>query len=261
MRKESEVDNCRRFFQTLAGIDCMLLSPPEADPDARLVYLHGGAFCDGPVVNHWTMLGLICEKTGVCGLMVDYALAPENPYPKALQEVAAVCRHLRSKRPDAPLYLMGDSSGGGLALSAVLALKDDKEPLPDKLVLLSPWLDLTLSNPEIDSLKPYDYLLRRRGLIEAGRHYANGHDTGHYLLSPVYGDFSSLPPTLLLAGTHEILVCDCRKFREKARAAGVDLTYLEWEGMYHDWMTQAPDLPEANQALDRIAAFLRPRFS
>ncbi len=233
----------------------MVLEPPRARVGEYLVFLHGGAFTDGPVDCHWAMLARVCEKARITGVMVDYGLAPEKPYPAALEDTLAVCRYLRQKSAGTRLYLMGDSAGGGLALSAVLALKDAREVLPEKLVLLSPWLDLTLSNPEIEKIREYDQLLRKDGLIEAGRQYAGGRDPGHYLLSPVNGNFEGLPPTLLLIGTHDILVCDCRRFREKARAAGVALIYQEWDEMLHDWMTLIAR-PEARQAIDQVVDFL-----
>ncbi len=250
------VDPCRVLPGPKAAADSVVLEPPGARAGDCLVFLHGGAFTDGPVDCHWAMLARVCERAGISGVMVDYRLAPENPYPAALEDALAVCRYLRQASPVRRLYLMGDSAGGGLALSAVLALMDAGEVVPEKLVLLSPWLDLTLSNPEIEEIREYDQLLRKEGLMEAGRLYAGGEDPGHYLLSPVNGTFEGLPPTLVLIGTHDILVCDCRRFREKARAAGVSLNYQEWEEMFHDWMTLI-SRPEARQAIDQVVGFLK----
>jgi acetyl esterase/lipase len=238
-------------------VECFFLVPPDTAAGKQLVYLHGGAFTAGPVICHWSMLARVCEKTGISAILVDYGLAPERPFPRGLQDVLAVCEHLRAKQGVEAVFLMGDSAGGGLALSAALALKEEKQALPEKLVLLSPWLDLTLSNPEIDRVEYRDPLLERDALVEAGREYAAGRDPAHYLLSPVNGTLQGLPPTLLQIGTHDLLVSDCRRFRDKAQRAGVFLIYQEWEAMFHDWMTQTPHMPEANKAVEEIVFFLK----
>jgi acetyl esterase/lipase len=255
---QSALGRCRYLYQAVSGVDCYYLLPPDKEPRKRIIYLHGGAFTTGPVVCHWGMLSYVCEKTGISAVLVDYGLAPEKPFPAGLNDVLAVCKSLRAEGEDGgAIYLMGDSAGGGLALSAVLALRDLGRQLPEKLVLLSPWLDLTLSNPEIESVRGYDQLLEKEGLLEAAGLYASGRDPAHYLLSPVNGDPFGLPPTLLEIGSHDILVCDCRRFRDKARSAGVSIVYLEWDGMFHDWMTQAPLIKEAKQAVEAIVDFLK----
>jgi len=250
------VGNCRLQEEAVEGVGCIFLDPPRQSLGEKLIFLHGGAFTSGPVICHWGMLSRVCEKTGIPAVMVDYGLVPENPFPDGLNDVIGVYRALRREGSADRIYLMGDSSGGGLALSAVLALKDGKEKLPEKLGLLSPWLDLTLSHSEIENIRQYDQLLTREDLVEAGRVYADGHDPAYYLLSPINGDFIGIPPTLVLVGTHEIFLCDCRRFKEKAISAGAALTYQEWEGMFHDWMALTPAMREANQAVDVIVDFL-----
>ncbi len=247
---------CRVSQKKIAGAVCIFLSPPDAEAGRQFIFLHGGAFTSGPVICHWAMVARVCEKSRITAVMVDYGLVPENPYPAGLNDVLNVYQYLRRRLGMKEVFLMGDSAGGGLALSAVLALKDQRRRLPEKLVLLSPWLDLTLENPEIETVREYDQLLRKDGLIEIGRQYANGRDPSHYLLSPVNGDLSGMPPTLLLIGTHDIFLCDCRRFRDKARASGVFLNYQEWEAMFHDWMTQTQLMPEANRAVEEIVDFL-----
>ncbi len=241
-------------------MSCIFLDPPCKSLEKELIFLHGGAFTSGPIICHWGMLARVCEKTGICAVMVDYGLVPENPFPDGLNDVISVYNALRREGRADRIYLMGDSSGGGLALSAMLALKDKQERLPEKLGLLSPWLDLTLSHPEIETIRKYDQLLSKEDLIEAGRAYADGHDWTHYLLSPINGDFTGLPPTLVLVGTHEIFLCDCRRFKEKALSAGVTLTYQEWDSMFHDWMALIPAMRQANQAVDVIIDFLKSYF-
>lgn len=248
--------DCRVREETIGGVGCIFLHPPGASKNKQLIFLHGGAFTSGPIICHWGMLARVCQKTGIAAVMVDYGLVPENPYPRALNDVRQVYRSLRARDAGSNIFLMGDSSGGGLALSTALALKDSREKLPEKLGLLSPWLDLTLSHPEIETVRKYDQLLTREDLVDAGRAYANGHDPAHYLLSPINGDFTGLPPTLVLVGTHEIFLVDCRRFKEKAASADVALDYHEWQGMFHDWMALTPAMREANQAVEVIVDFL-----
>ena len=258
MKKPPEkiIGNCRVQEETVGGVYCIFLHPSGQSSQKQLIFLHGGAFTSGPIICHWGMLARMSEKAGISAVMVDYALLPENPYPRALNDVLQVYRSLKTEKPGDEIYLMGDSSGGGLALSAALSLKDSGEAQPEKLGLLSPWLDLTLSHPDIETAQKYDQMLTREDLVEAGQAYADGRDPAHYLLSPINGNFTGLPPTLVLVGTHEIFLCDCRRFKEKAASAGIALSYSEWEGMFHDWMALTPALREANQAVDRIVDFL-----
>ena len=221
------VGACQVACEPIAGVHCTFLTPPDAARHKQIVFLHGGAFTNGPIICHWGMLARICERTRMPAVMVDYGLLPDSPFPAGLNDVLNIYSELRKKRRI------------------------------NELVLLSPWLDLTLSNPAVEGIREYEQLLRKEGLIEIGREYANGRDPAHYLLSPVNGDLAGLPSTLLLIGTHDILVCDCRRFRDKARAAGIDLNYQEWEAMFHGWMTLTPQMPEANRAVEEIVGFLR----
>jgi acetyl esterase/lipase len=255
---EELLGRCRSVERPVAGVDCHFLLPPDQETEKQLIYLHGGSFSSGPIVHHWKMLTALCEETGIAAVMVRYRLAPRNPYPAGLNDVLAVCRALgREKGWGGELFLAGDSAGGGLCLSAALAMKEREEDLPGKLVLLSPWLDLTLCDPKIDTLQEADPLLEREELLKAARQYAGGHDPSSPLLSPIYGDFTDIPPVFLQVGTREIFLSDCRRFRRKAAAAGVRVVYQEWEGMFHDWMAFTPEMAEANRAVGQIASFLK----
>jgi acetyl esterase/lipase len=255
---EEALGRCRAVKRAVAGVGCHFLHPPEPETGRQLIYLHGGAFTSGPILHHWKMLATLCLETGIAAVMVHYRLAPQDPYPAGLNDALAVCLALgREKGRLNDLYLAGDSAGGGLCLSAALALKEKGEDLPGKLVLLSPWLDLTLSDPKIDTLEAADPLLEKGELLKAGRQYAGGHDTSHPLLSPIYGDFTGLPPVFLQVGTREIFVSDCRRFRRKAAEAGVRVVYQEWQEMFHDWMAFTPEMAEANRAVEQIASFLK----
>lgn len=252
---QKALGNCRIGQKAIRGVNCIFLHPPAELPGRKLIFLHGGAFTSGPIICHWGMLSRVCEKTGIAAIMVDYGLVPAHPYPRALNDVLYVFRELKAENTADQLFLMGDSSGGGLALSSALALKANEEALPEKLALLSPWLDLTLSHPDIERVRKFDQLLTKEDLIAAGRDYADGHDPAHYLLSPINGDFAGLPPTLVLVGTHELFLCDCRRFKQKAEAVGVPIRYREWDGMFHDWMALTPAMAEANEAVDVIVDF------
>ncbi len=249
------IGNCRMRQETIRGVGCIFLHPSNELSGRKLIFLHGGAFTSGPIICHWGMLSRVCEKTGIAAIMVDYGLVPAHRYPGPLNDVLQVFRQLRLENPQDRIFLMGDSAGGGLALSAALALKNNQAPLPQKLGLLSPWLDLTMSHPDIERLKKFDQLLTKEDLIAAGRDYAGDHNPGHHLLSPINGDFAGLPPALVLVGTHELFLCDCRRFKEKAEAAGVPISYKEWKGMFHDWMALTPAMAEANEAVDEIVDF------
>ena len=258
MKKPPEkiIGNCRVQEETVGGVFCIFLHPRGESSRKKLIFLHGGAFTSGPIICHWGMLARLCENTGISAVMVDYGLLPEHPYPQALNDTLTVYRSLRAEKSKDEIFLLGDSAGGGLTLSAALALKDSGEALPEKLGLLSPWLDLTLNHPDIETAQKHDQLLTREDLVKAGQAYAGGYDPAHYLLSPINGDYTGLPPTLLLVGTHEIFLCDCRRFKEKAESAGIALSYSEWKDMFHDWMALTPALREANQAVDGIVDFL-----
>ena len=235
------------------GVACTMITPNRLTHKDRLIfYLHGGAYVCGPNRFHWPMLAELARDTGITVAVVRYGLAPERPFPASIDDAMTAYCHFQNRYAD--ICILGDSAGGGLALATALKIKDENLPSPSRLVLLSPWLDITLSNPEIAAVKN-DPFLATGALVPISSAYAAGHDPTDPLLSPIHGDFSGLPPILLFCGTAEILAPDCRRFKKMAAAAGVKLFYEEWPDMFHVWMA-APFIPQAAEARKIMARFI-----
>lgn len=217
-----------------------------------LVYLHGGAFYFGPVKEHWQYFAHICRQSGMAGLMIDYGFAPQHPFPVGLDEIVELVSTL-----DLPAnwFFLGDSSGAGMAVSATFKLRASNGPLPKRLVLMSPWVDVTLQNPGIDSNKHEDVMMTVERLSNAARSYVGGADAADPLISPMFGDLKGLPPVLVQMGTADLLLSDCREFVRKCTNAGVDVRYEEVPDVFHDFMMLG-FLPEAKRAIRTQVDFL-----
>jgi epsilon-lactone hydrolase len=190
--------------------------------------------------------------------LLDYRLAPEHPCPAALEDAVAGYRWLleRGVRPE-QIVIGGDSSGGGLALATLVRLREQGVALPAAGVLLSPWVDLTIAGPSIQTRAAIDPLVSPESLRLAAGYYLGGADPRMTLASPLYADLRGLPPLLIQAGDHEVLLSDATRLAEQARAAGVDVTLDVWDEMWHVWQAWAEILPEGQQAIERIGAFIR----
>jgi acetyl esterase/lipase len=193
---------------------------------------------------------------------VDYRLAPEHPFPDALTDAVHCFRWLRvhgprGSGPARKLVVAGDSAGGGLVLSTLMRLRDARETLPDCGVTLSPITDLSLSGASLESRAELDPVLRKEFLLFCSEAYAADTDRREPLLSPVFGDPAGLPPLFMQVGGREILLDDTLRFVRRAKAAGVNVTLDLWPEMFHSWQLFAPKVPEAQQALDRIGAYVR----
>jgi len=219
-----------------------------------LLYLHGGAYYFGPVKEHWLYLARICTHTKMAGIMVDYGLAPQMPYPNGMAEISRLIDSL-----DLSGYwaMLGDSSGAAMAVSTVFRLRKAGKPLPTKLVLMSPWLDATLTNPDIKLTEKDDVMMTVERLSSAARAYVGNADRNDPDISPMFGDLDHLPPMLMQIGTADLLLADCRKFHLRCREAGVPVHYEEYPRAFHDFMMLG-FLPEAQRALASQASFLTP---
>lgn len=217
-----------------------------------LVYLHGGAFYFGPVKEHWQYFAYICKQTEMAGLLIDYRFAPQHPFPIGLDEVIELVSTL-----DLPenWFFLGDSSGAGMVVSATFKLRELNKAQPKKLVLMSPWVDVTLQNPEIELNKHEDVMMTVERLSSAAGSYVGAADPTDPLISPMFGDLAGLPPMLIQMGTADLLLSDCRKFVKKCLDAGVDVEYEEVPDVFHDFM-MLNFLPEAKRAIRSQVEFL-----
>lgn len=236
--------------------------PGAADADGvTLLYLHGGSYVAGSLHSHRPLCARLAVATGAPVVAVDYRLAPEHPHPAALDDALTAYRWLLSSGQDTRrLVLAGDSAGAGLAVATLLSLGAAGLPSPAGAVLLSPWLDLTLSGDSIVSVADADPMLTAATLRVSAASYA-GDDLRAPLVSPVYAPpdrLATLPPLLVLVGTADILLDDSRVFAARARAAGVAVDLDVEEGLMHVWPF-VDGVPEAATALERIGAWVRER--
>ncbi len=240
---------------TADGVRCEWLIPEHSSGDSVLLYLHGGGFVYGMTNMHREMVGQLARLTGLRTLMVDYRLAPEHPFPAALDDCTTVYRWLIRQGIDAKqIVVAGDSAGGNLTLTTMIKLRADGDPLPAAAACLSPATDLTVRK-ELERQR--DPILHRRTLYAFRAAYVSDQDCADPLLSPVYADLHGLPPLLIHTGEDEVLCGDCVRLAQAAEQAGVTVRLEVYPRMWHVWHLYYATLPQASQALDEIAQFLK----
>jgi epsilon-lactone hydrolase len=228
---------------------------PHREHDTVTVYLHGGGFVVCSVATHRDRAGRIAVAAGGDGLIVEYGLAPEHRFPHAINQAVAVCRSLTDA--GRPFALAGDSAGGGLVMSTLLALRDAGDTLPVAAVTISPWVDLTLSAPSLTtrrSIDPFAHVDDLPACVEA---YLAGGDPSDPLASPLFADLRGLPPLLVQVGSEETLYDDADRLARRAAAAGVPVDLEEWVGMFHTWQAYAGELEAADESLVHAGRFVR----
>lgn len=229
---------------------------PKVDGGGKqIIYLHGGAYVNSFASQHWEFMSKLVDALGCTVTAPNYPHAPEYHVHDVFEFLLPLYLELASEAGGTNITLMGDSSGGGISLALAQRLREDGLPQPGNVVLLSPWLDATLSHPEIVIVDKTDPFLGVDGLKYTGAAYARNVDPKCYLVSPVYGSFRDLAPVTVFIGTRDVFLPDCRKLRERAAAEGVTIDYREYDRMVHDWMLGP--LPEAKQVFREIVELLR----
>jgi acetyl esterase/lipase len=239
------------------GVPAEWITTPETVHERVIYYLHGGAYVEGSINTHREMISRLARAARARALAIDYRLAPENPFPAAVEDSTCAYRWLISNGVDpARLAIAGDSAGGGLTLATLVALRDAGDPLPAAVVCLSPWVDLEMLGESMTSRAEMDPMIQRDSLLVAARAYLGDAHARTPLAAPLYADLRGLPPLLIQVGTAETLLDDSTHLAERARAAGVEVIFEPWDDMFHVWQFCASILPEGQEAIDRIGEFV-----
>jgi epsilon-lactone hydrolase len=244
------------------GVPAEWVVAPAAGPGRVLLYLHGGGYQLGSPATLRHMVGLLSDAAQARVLSIGYRLAPEHPFPAALEDAVTAYRWLVATGTDpAGIAIGGDSSGGGLSLGALVALRDAGDAMPAAAAVISPWTDLALTGDSLRTRAAVEVMLKLEGLPETANLYLAGTDPRHPYASPLYADLRGLPPILIHVGDAEIILDDSTRFAARAREAGVDVTLEIWDEMPHVWHAFAGLLPEADRAIAGIGAWLRERYT
>ena len=242
------------------GVPAEWITTPGVVSERVICYLHGGGYVLGSINTHREMVSRLSRAAGARVLILDYRLAPENPFPAAVDDSLAAYRWLLSVGVDpARLVIAGESAGGGLTVATLVALRDAGEPLPRAGICLSPWVDLECLGESMVTKAEIDPVATRDGTLMLAKAYLGNTDPRTPLASPLYADLTGLPPLLIQVGTAECLFDDAARLADRARAAGVDVILEPWDDMIHMWHMFAAMLPEGQQAIDRIGEFIRQR--
>ncbi len=229
--------------------------------DAALLYLHGGGYVIGSPRSHRHLAGALSVESGLPLFVADYRLAPEHPFPSAVDDaVAAYQGLLKESLAPTRLAIAGDSAGGGLTIATLVAARDRGLPLPACAVGLSPWCDLSQGGEAYRSRAKRDPIVKKEGLDEMASAYLKGADPKVPLASPLFADLKGLPPLLLQVGTEEALYDDTVALKARAEAAGVEVSAESWGGMIHVWHIFHPILSEGRDAIARVGRYLKSRI-
>jgi acetyl esterase/lipase len=240
----------------VAGWPVYEVRPRRVTSRQRIVYLHGGAFVFELGRYHWMLIAELAERLGAHVTVPVYPIAPEHGFDDIFGMAMALYEDVLTAEVPDEIAFVGDSAGATMAVVMTMLAAERGLPSPGRQVLISPGLDMTLSNPQVFDVERVDPWLGIPGGLEAVRLYAKGIEHSDWRISPLYGNLSVLPKTLIFSGTRDILSPDTVIFAEKAREAGVDIELVLEPGMFHAWVL-LPQLKEARRARDRIVAFLR----
>jgi acetyl esterase/lipase len=240
------------------GVAAEWVSAPGAADDRVILYLHGGGYVLGSVNTHREMIIRLSKAASARVLALNYRLAPENPFPAAVEDATAAYRWLLSQnvKPNR-VVVAGDSAGGGLTVATLVSIRDAKLPVPAAGVCLSPWVDMEGIGASMSTKAKVDPMVQKEGLLGMAALYLNGKDPRSPLAAPLYADLKGLPPLLIHVGETETLLDDSTRIAERAKAAGVKVSLEVWPEMVHVWHLFAPVLPEGQRAIEGIGKFVR----
>jgi len=233
-----------------------LIVPEGASEVPSVVWVHGGGFCLNSPRVYSTFAAHLARALGASVILPRYRLAPEHPFPAALDDTLAAYRAIAAQ--SGPLVLAGDSAGGNLALNIAIALRDAGEEPPAGLLLMSPWVDLTLSGESLRTNDGKDAILRASQSARNAKVYAAGADVANPRLSPLNADLSGLPATLIQCGSEELFVSEGSELASRMDAAGTPVDLDVTDGMWHDFQTHASQLAKSADAVERMAAWAKP---
>jgi monoterpene epsilon-lactone hydrolase len=251
-------DDVRQSPTTIGGVNAIEVTAPGADADAVILYFHGGVYVIGSAATSVPLVAELARRTGARVITLDYRLAPEHPYPAAVEDAQDAYQGLLEQGVDpGQIALAGESAGGGLAVATLLGLRDAGTALPSSAFLMSPYADLTLSGDSIADREAVDRTLTPEGLRLRIPDYVAGADAADPFISPVFADLTGLPPLLIQVGSNEILLSDALRLAERAAMADVTVTLDVTDSVPHVLQAFAAMLDEADAALGRASAFLR----
>ncbi len=242
---------------TANGVPGEWVTVPESRPGHRMLFVHGGGYIAGSPASHRRLCENLARSTECEILSLDYRMAPEHPYPAAVEDAVSGLQFVQVNGPAGPsdaelVFVAGDSAGGGLTLATLLAARERGLEMPAGGVCLSPWTDLVGAIAGIDPPHPLEAITR--AMAEA---YVGDADAANPLISPAFADYAGIPPLLLQVGEPEPSVPVLKTVTARATAAGVDATLEIWPDMPHVWHICAPILPEGQEAIERIGAWVR----
>lgn len=241
--------------ETYHGRTIWTLTPVNIQTDRIILFFHGGAYYANITKHHWRFIERLLISTNAGIIVPDYPLAPESTCSDVYRFLDGVYSKLISDHPEKQIVLMGDSAGGGLALGYAQKVRNDNIRQPDQIILISPWLDVSMTNPEIPGVEKSDKILSIAGLKIAGKKYAGNLKVTDYRVSPLYGEFSGLGKISVFIGTNELFIADARKLKKFMDERNIEFTYHEYPGMFHDWVI-FPDLKETKDVIQKITLLL-----
>jgi acetyl esterase/lipase len=240
------------------GVPAEWVAAPGFNPDRAVLYLHGGGYAIGSINTHRRLAYDISAACGARMLVIDYRLAPEHPFPAAVEDATKAWRWLMSQGFDARrLAIAGDSAGGGLTMATLVNLRDQKLGLPACAVAISPWVDLEGLGVSITARSAQDPMVQKDGLLWMAGMYLNGKDVRTSLAAPLHADLKGLPPVLIQVGTAETLLDDATRLAEKLHATGGEVKLAIWPNMLHVFPLFAPILSEGREGCVEIGTYIR----
>jgi acetyl esterase/lipase len=237
----------------IGGVPCEVFDPPDADKDKAVLYFHGGGFCLGVYPSNREFVAGVAKSARIKTILLDYRLAPENPFPAAAEDAMSVLRELLKGKEK--LIVMGDSSGCALALSSLFTLRAAGLKLPSAMVFLTPMLDFTGKGESMQSRAKNDPF-QMEDPLGIAKIYLDGNDPYSPVFSPVYGDLKGLPPMLVHAADNDVFFSDAERLAQKAKDAGCRVDFKVWPDMWHIFHMQAAVVPDAARAMDEVVLFL-----
>jgi acetyl esterase/lipase len=232
------------------------LTKKNGDTGTIIIYLHGGAYYANITRQHWLFIEQLANGSNAIVVVPDYPLAPEHSCAQTYEFVDDLYAKLISDYPTHRIIAMGDSAGGGLALGYAQKICSESVKQPEQIILFSPWLDVTMSNPDIARIDKSDKILSINGLKMAGERYAADLNVTDYRVSPIYGNFSKIGRVSIFAGTNDMLIADARKCIQIMERNGLDFYYFEYPNMFHDWIV-VPSLTESKDVIEKVCRLIK----